>query len=152
MCAQVRRAFDMDHATITALAAEEAAGCEGANFLPFLTGERTPNWPHSTGCITGLRAGSMRPGLLYRAALEGATFSLLNGAALPSVIGPPLPLALRSTRCPCLVRHKQCALVRGAEAKRLPQHSVAAHAVGGPILFTMVKVCSKSTIWTWGRA
>ncbi len=47
-------------------------------------GERTPNWPHSYGVLTGIRQGGMRPGLLYRAALEGATFSLVNGKyALP---------------------------------------------------------------------
>jgi xylulokinase len=79
----VRKSFGLDHETITRLAKEEAAGCEGVNFLPFLTGERTPNWPHSSGVITGLRPGGMRPGLLYRAALEGATFSLLNGAQPP---------------------------------------------------------------------
>ena len=77
--AQVRKAFDLDHETITRLAEQEEAGSSGANFLPFLTGERTPNWPHSYGVITGIRQGGMRPGLLYRAALEGATFSLLNG-------------------------------------------------------------------------
>lgn len=44
-------------------------------------GERTPNWPHSTGVLLGLRPGSLRPGLLYRAAMEGATFSLLAGGA-----------------------------------------------------------------------
>ena len=77
---QVRQAFDMDHGAMTELAGKEEAGCGGVNFLPFLTGERTPNWPHSTGCVTGLRPGALRPGLLYRAALEGATFSLLNGA------------------------------------------------------------------------
>lgn len=85
LCLQVRKSFGLDHETITTLAEEEAAGSEGVNFLPFLTGERTPNWPHSYGVLTGLRQGGMRPGLLYRAALEGATFSLLNGAraALP---------------------------------------------------------------------
>ena len=76
---QVRKSFDMDHETITRLAEQEEAGSAGANFLPFLTGERTPNWPHSYGVITGIRQGGMRPGLLYRAALEGATFSLVNG-------------------------------------------------------------------------
>ena len=76
---QVRKSFDMDHETITRLAEAEEAGSAGANFLPFLTGERTPNWPHSYGVITGIRQGGMRPGLLYRAALEGATFSLVNG-------------------------------------------------------------------------
>ncbi|CAK0770836.1 hypothetical protein CVIRNUC_003807 [Coccomyxa viridis] len=76
---EVRKSFDMDHESITMLAEAEEAGSAGANFLPFLTGERTPNWPHSYGVITGIRQGGMRPGLLYRAALEGATFSLVNG-------------------------------------------------------------------------
>ena len=37
---QVRRAFGLGFEEITQLAGEEAAGCEGANFLPFLTGVR----------------------------------------------------------------------------------------------------------------
>lgn len=79
---QVRKGFGMDHETITQLAEKEAAGSSGVNFLPYITGERTPNWPHSSGVITGLRPGGIRPGLLYRAAMEGATFSLLAGNTL----------------------------------------------------------------------
>eukprot|EP00891_Asterochloris_glomerata_P002943 jgi/Astpho2/2943/Aster-01085 len=81
----VRKSFNLDHETITQLAEKEEPGCSGVNFLPYITGkqlphklgERTPNWPHSTGVLLGLRPGSLRPGLLYRAAMEGATFSLL---------------------------------------------------------------------------
>lgn len=76
---QVRRSFRLEFEEATALAEREAPGCEGVNFIPYLTGERTPNWPHASGSITGLRPGSLRPGLLYRAALEAATFSLLSG-------------------------------------------------------------------------
>lgn len=76
---EVRKSFGLDHETITALAEKEPAGSSGVNFLPYITGERTPNWPHSSGVLTGLRPGSLRPGLLYRAAMEGATFSLLAG-------------------------------------------------------------------------
>ena len=36
--AQVRKSFGMDHSTITELAEQEAPGCEGVNFLPYLTG------------------------------------------------------------------------------------------------------------------
>ena len=79
---QVRRAFGLDFAEATALAEREAPGCEGVNFVPYLTGERTPNWPHASGAVAGLRPGSLRPGLLYRAALEAATFSLLSGTYL----------------------------------------------------------------------
>lgn len=56
------------------------------NFLPFLTGERTPNWPDSYGVLTGLRPGSLRPGSVYRAALEGATYPLLYGKILFSYV------------------------------------------------------------------
>ena len=69
----------MDHATITPLAEAEEPGCDGVNFLPYITGERTPNWPNSTGVLSGLRPGSLKPGVVYRAALEGATYSLLRG-------------------------------------------------------------------------
>ena len=50
---QVRFAFDMTHQEITSLAAKEPPGCRGAAFLPYLGGERTPNWPHATGAILG---------------------------------------------------------------------------------------------------
>lgn len=76
---EVRRLCGLDHDQLAMLAAEEAPGCEGVTFLPYLQGERTPNWPHATGTVLGLRPGLMRLGLLYRAAMEGATFSLLQG-------------------------------------------------------------------------
>lgn len=79
---EVCRSFGMTHGQLTELAAKEPAGCEGVNFLPYLTGERTPSWPHARGALLGLGPGSLRPGLLYRAALEGATFSLFAGMAL----------------------------------------------------------------------
>lgn len=72
----------MDHKEITDLAAHEQPGADGVNFLPFLTGERSPNWPDSYGVLTGLRPGALKPGRLYRAALEGATFPLLYGPLL----------------------------------------------------------------------
>ncbi|CAG9462871.1 unnamed protein product [Pedinophyceae sp. YPF-701] len=47
--------------------------------LPYFVGERTPNWPGSTGALLGITPGSLTPGGLYRAAIEGATLSLLSG-------------------------------------------------------------------------
>lgn len=93
---QARKTFGMDHASITELAEQEEPGCEGVNFLPYLTGERTPNWPSSYGVLTGLRPGQIRPGLLYRAALEGATFSLLNGQCPPPA--HPAPACHKAAR------------------------------------------------------
>ena len=76
---QVRTAFDLSHSAVTALAAAEAPGCGGLSMLPYLTGARTPNWPGASAALVGGRPGFLRPGLLYRAAMEGATFSLLAG-------------------------------------------------------------------------
>ena len=83
-CAQppeeIVAASGLSRAAVAALAQAEPAGCEGVTFLPYLAGERTPNWPHASGVLAGLRMGHLgRPGLLYRAALEGATFSLRGG-------------------------------------------------------------------------
>ena len=76
---EVKSLCGLDHNHLGKLAEGEAPGCEGVTFLPYLQGERTPNWPHATGTLLGLRPGLMRPGILYRAAMEGATFSLLQG-------------------------------------------------------------------------
>ena len=77
---EVRRLCgSLDHDELAQLAAAEPPGCQGVTFLPYLGGERTPNWPHATGALLGLRPQSMRPGLIYRAGLEGATYSLFAG-------------------------------------------------------------------------
>ncbi|EFJ47490.1 hypothetical protein VOLCADRAFT_91860 [Volvox carteri f. nagariensis] len=76
---EVCGAFGMDHATLTDLAGKEPPGCCGVTWLPYMIGERTPCWPHSSGALLGLRPGCLRPGLVYRAAVEGATLSLLSG-------------------------------------------------------------------------
>mmetsp|Transcript_12514 Transcript_12514/g.45638 ORF Transcript_12514/g.45638 Transcript_12514/m.45638 type:complete len:254 (+) Transcript_12514:190-951(+) len=41
------------HSVLTELAGQQNAGCDGCNFLPYLTGARTPNWPHSSGALLG---------------------------------------------------------------------------------------------------
>jgi xylulokinase len=41
----VRAGYGLGRDEITALAAAEPAGCDGVSFVPFLAGERTPNWP-----------------------------------------------------------------------------------------------------------
>mmetsp|Transcript_21338 Transcript_21338/g.40624 ORF Transcript_21338/g.40624 Transcript_21338/m.40624 type:complete len:534 (-) Transcript_21338:2260-3861(-) len=79
--------FGIDRDAATLLAAEEPAGCDGVNYLPYLSGARTPNWPHASGTLLGLKAGCMRPGLLYRAALEGVTFSLFGGYLVMQQLG-----------------------------------------------------------------
>ena len=84
----VRKGTSHDVQAITRLASEVSAGCQGLNYLPFLRGERTPNWPHASGAFVGLRQDMIRrPGLMYRAALEGVTFSLLSGVNQMKALG-----------------------------------------------------------------
>jgi xylulokinase len=51
--------------------------------LPFLDGERTPNLPHASGLVTGLRHETTG-GQILQAAYDGAVFALL--AALDQVL------------------------------------------------------------------
>lgn len=76
---EVRTSFGLDHKTITQLAAQVPAGCDGLMFLPYLSGERVPNLPHATGTLLGIRPTLLKPGHLFRAAIEGATFGLASG-------------------------------------------------------------------------
>ncbi|AHH16642.1 xylulose kinase XylB [Nocardia nova SH22a] len=56
---------------LDALARQAPPGADGLVLLPYLSGERTPNLPHATGSLHGLRAETMRPAHLARAAVEG---------------------------------------------------------------------------------
>jgi len=77
---EVRHGYGLSRDELQAAAEAEPIGCDGLTMLPFLAGERTPNWPHASGVLHGLRTGHLgRPGLLYRAALEGVTYSLRAG-------------------------------------------------------------------------
>jgi xylulokinase len=76
---QVRELFGWDHARLEAEVAAAPAGAGGVTFLPYLNGERTPNLPAGTGVIHGLRPGNLEPGMLARAAVEGATLGLAYG-------------------------------------------------------------------------
>ncbi len=75
---EVRQAFGMTHAGLTALARAVPPGCDGLAFTPYLRGERVPNLPDATGTLSGIRDGLLRPGHLYRAALEGVTASIVS--------------------------------------------------------------------------
>jgi xylulokinase len=66
-------------AEMTRLAESTAPGSNGLLFLPYLRGERVPNLPHATGALLGIVPGALTPGLLFRAAMEGATLALASG-------------------------------------------------------------------------
>jgi xylulokinase len=58
-------------------ASEPGAG--GLTLLPFLNGERTPDLPLAKGALTGLTPHNASPANFYRAAMEGATYTLKHG-------------------------------------------------------------------------
>ncbi len=93
--------------------------------LPFLDGERTPNLPHSSGLLHGLRHDTTG-GQLLQAAYDGAVYSLL--AALDLVLDqdadPSAPLLLigggaRGTAWQQTVRRLSGRPVQVPEAKEL---------------------------------
>ena len=80
------------HDSLSEYASQIPPGCDGVQFLPYLVGERTPNWPDASGAVCGLRPGSLsKPGVLYRAAMEGATYTLLTGAEKMRSLGLQKP-------------------------------------------------------------
>lgn len=60
------------------LALSAPAGAGGVVLVPYLDGERTPDLPHATGSLLGLRTDAT-PALLARAAIEGVLCGLLEG-------------------------------------------------------------------------
>ena len=68
-----RELFAMDHAAVDAAIAE--GGASGVTFLPYLSGERTPNRPRGSGIFVGLRPSHGRETMI-RAVFEGVTFGL----------------------------------------------------------------------------
>ncbi|MFF3896023.1 xylulokinase [Streptomyces sp. NPDC001812] len=71
-------------ATLLGLDREAVEPGHGITLLPFLDGERTPNLPHASGLLHGLRHDTTG-GQLLQAAYDGAVHSLLG--ALDRVVG-----------------------------------------------------------------
>ena len=59
--------------------AATAPGADGLLMLPFLNGERTPDLPLGKGVLAGIEPRNMSEAHVYRAAMEGATYSLKYG-------------------------------------------------------------------------
>ncbi len=76
---QVRSLFGWDLNELESQIAQSEPGAQGLQFLPYLTGERTPNLPDGSGVIHGLTAENMTAGNIGRAAMEGATLGLAYG-------------------------------------------------------------------------
>ncbi len=123
-------------ATLLGLDREAVEPGRGVTLLPFLDGERTPNLPHSSGLLHGLRHDTTG-GQLLQAAYDGAVYSLL--AALDLVLDedadPSTPLLLigggaRGIAWQQTVRRLSGRPVQVPEAKELVALGAAAQAAG----------------------
>ncbi|MGW1526152.1 xylulokinase [Streptomyces sp. NPDC001588] len=104
--------------------------------LPFLDGERTPNLPHATGLLHGLRHDTT-PGHLLQAAYDGAVHSLLGALdlVLDEDADRTVPLLLigggaRGRAWQETVRRLSGRPVQVPEAKELVALGAAAQAAG----------------------
>jgi len=75
----VRKLFGWGVAEFDRQVESAPVGAGGLLFLPYLTGERTPNLPDGTGVLHGLSTANLTPAHLARAATEGATLGLAYG-------------------------------------------------------------------------
>lgn len=76
---QARKMFGWNHAQLESNIGTVPAGAGDLLFLPYLTGERTPNLPNGTGSFHGLTLDNMTPAHMARATMEGATLGLAYG-------------------------------------------------------------------------
>ncbi len=75
---------------LTAEAEKTPPGAEGLQFLPYLSGERTPHLdPHARGALIGLTLKHTR-GHVVRSILEGVTYSLRDCLAIMQDLGVPV--------------------------------------------------------------
>jgi xylulokinase len=84
---RVRALFGMDHAALDAAVAAAPVGCGGMVFLPYLSGERTPNVPDGSGALLGLNEGSFTADHWARAAMEGVTLGMNYGLRRLAALG-----------------------------------------------------------------
>ncbi len=73
------RLFQLDRAAAEAAIAGTPAGADGLVMLPFFNGERTPDLPAARASLFGMDLHNSTAAHHYRAAMEGATYSLRNG-------------------------------------------------------------------------
>ena len=86
--ATIGRLLAVDHSELDDLALAAPSGCDGLVLVPYLAGERTPNRPHATGTMEGIRSDVSRE-LVARAAFEGVVCSLLEGLDALEAAGVP---------------------------------------------------------------
>ncbi|HZR34974.1 MAG TPA: xylulokinase [Nevskia sp.] len=79
VAAGIAQAFGFGVAEGEAVLAGTAPGAGGLVLLPFFNGERTPELPHARGALHGIGPANLTRGNVYRAAMEGVSFTLRHG-------------------------------------------------------------------------
>ncbi len=92
----VSRLFGMDHDALDESVQASAAGAGGLLFLPYLTGERTPDLPRASGVLHGLSPQNFVPANMARAVMEGVTLGLRYGLKRLAELGV-VPSEIRLT-------------------------------------------------------
>ena len=69
----------VSHDELAELALAAPAGADGLVLVPYFEGERTPNRPHATAALHGMRLANTTPAHLARAAVEGLLCALADG-------------------------------------------------------------------------
>ncbi len=75
----VRRLFKQSYSELEDCLSSSPVGSEGLLFLPYLTGERTPSMPDSTGVLYGLSPNNYTEPNITRATVEGVSLGLNYG-------------------------------------------------------------------------
>jgi xylulokinase len=75
----IARLFGFTVAQGEAMIGDTLPGAGGLTLLPFFNGERTPNLPDARGAMLGMDPLNATPANFYRAAMEGATYTLKYG-------------------------------------------------------------------------
>lgn len=80
----------VDHFALSDLALEAEPGANGLTLVPYLEGERTPNFPRATGSFVGMTLASMNPRDVARAAVEGLLCGMADGLGAMTSLGVPV--------------------------------------------------------------
>ena len=80
----------VNHTGLAELAMAAAPGAQGLTLIPYLEGERTPNFPRATGSFIGMTLASMNPRDVARASVEGLLCGLADGLEAMTSHGVPV--------------------------------------------------------------
>ena len=86
----VRKLFGWSHEEMDAVVDAEKPGAGGLTFLPYLTGERTPDLPSARGVLANLSLANFTPGALARASVESVLLGVGYGLNRFRELGVPV--------------------------------------------------------------